>query len=87
MKPFWGALLVGVSVSSLPMAAEYADRARQPQEMVRTIEQHARYTSDIVGEYGLSPRVLDVMQTVKRHLFITKRLRSLAYDHRPFKIG
>ena len=50
LKPFWGALLVGVSVCSLPMAAEHAERARQRQEMVRTIEQHARYTSDIIGE-------------------------------------
>lgn len=87
MKPFWGALLVGVSVCSLPLAAEDAGYARQRQEMVRTIEQYARHTSGIIGEDGLSPQVLDTMRTVQRHLFIPKRRRSLAYDDRPVEIG
>jgi protein-L-isoaspartate(D-aspartate) O-methyltransferase len=55
--------------------------------MVRTIEQYARITSDIVGDDGLSPKVLDAMRTVKRHLFIPKRRRSIAYDDRPVEIG
>ena len=76
LRPFWGALLVGLSVCSLPTAAD-ADHAAQHLDMVRTIEQHARYTSDIVGEDGISPRVLDVMRTVRRHLFVPKRQRSL----------
>jgi protein-L-isoaspartate(D-aspartate) O-methyltransferase len=55
--------------------------------MVRTIEQYSRIISDIIGDDGLSPRVLDAMRTVKRHLFIPKRRRSLAYDDRPVEIG
>ncbi len=87
LKPFWGALLIGLSVFLLPAIADTADHAPQRLEMVRTIEQYARYTSDIIGEDGLSPRVLDVMRTVKRHLFIPKRRRSMAYDDRPVEIG
>jgi protein-L-isoaspartate(D-aspartate) O-methyltransferase len=87
LKPFWGALLVGWSVFPLPAIADAADQAPQRLEMVRTIERHARYTSDIVGEDGLSPRVLDVMRAVQRHLFVPERRRSLAYDDRPVEIG
>ena len=87
LKPFWGALLVGLSVCSLPTAADAADHAAQRLEMVRTIEQHARYTSDIIGEDGLSPRVLEVMRTVQRHLFVPESRRGLAYDDRPVEIG
>ena len=63
LKPFWGALLVGLSVFPLPAIADTADHASQRLEMVRTIEQYARYTSDIIGEDGLSPRVMDSMRT------------------------
>ncbi|MFQ5565825.1 MAG: protein-L-isoaspartate(D-aspartate) O-methyltransferase [Paracoccaceae bacterium] len=87
LKPFRGALLAGFSLCSLATAAAGADLAAQRLEMVRTIEQHARYTSDIVGEEGISPRVLEVMRTVPRHLFIPERRRSLAYDDRPVEIG
>ncbi|MEE8455395.1 MAG: protein-L-isoaspartate(D-aspartate) O-methyltransferase [Limibaculum sp.] len=87
LKPFWGALLVGWSVFLLPVIADTADQAPQRLEMVRTIEQYARYTSDIVGEDGLSPRVLEVMRSVQRHLFVPERRRSLAYDDRPVEIG
>ncbi len=87
LKPFWGALLVGLSAFPLPAIAGAADHAPQREEMVRTIEQHARYTSEIVGEDGLSPRVLEVMRTVRRHLFVPERRRSLAYADRPLEIG
>ncbi len=87
LKPFWGALLVGLSVFPLPAIADAADHAAQRLEMVQTIERHARYTSDIVGEDGLSPMVLEVMRTVQRHLFVPERRRSLAYDDRPLPIG
>ena len=87
LKSFWVALLVGWSVFPLSAIADAADHAPQRLDMVRTIEQHARYTSDIVGEDGLSPRVLEVMRTVQRHLFGPERRRSLAYDDRPVEIG
>lgn len=90
LMPFWSALLIGLSVFPFPAiadAAEDLDQAPLREEMVRTIEQHARYTSDIVGEGGISPQVLDVMRIVKRHLFIPERWIPLAYDDRPVKIG
>jgi protein-L-isoaspartate(D-aspartate) O-methyltransferase len=87
LKPFWGALLVGLSAFPLPAIADAADHAPERQAMVRTIEQYARYTRDIVGEDGFSPRLLEVMRTVPRHLFVPERRRSLAYDDRPVEIG
>ena len=87
LKHLWGAWLVGSSVLPLPATADAADHAPQRLEMVRTIEQYTRYTSDIVGEDGISPGVLEVMRTVKRHLFVPKRRQSLAYDDRPVEIG
>jgi protein-L-isoaspartate(D-aspartate) O-methyltransferase len=87
LKPFWGALLAGWSIFPLPATAGADDLAPWREEMVRTIEQYARYTSDIVGEDGFSPRLLEVMRTVKRHLFIPGRRQSLAYDDRPVQIG
>jgi protein-L-isoaspartate(D-aspartate) O-methyltransferase len=87
LKPFLGALLFGLPVFPLPAIAGTADHAPQRLEMVWTIEQHARYTSDIIGEDGLSPRVLEVMRSVQRHLFVPERRRSLAYDDRPVEIG
>ena len=85
--PFWWAILAVLSVFPLSATAEDADHAPQRLEMVRTIERYVRYTSDIVGEEGLSPRVLDSMRTVKRHLFVPDSRRSLAYDDRPVAIG
>ena len=68
-------------------AAATADDAAQREEMVRTIELHARYSIDVVGEEGLSSDVLEVMRMVRRHLFIPEDRRSLAYDDRPVRIG
>jgi protein-L-isoaspartate(D-aspartate) O-methyltransferase len=85
--PFWWAILVVLLVLPLSATAEDADHAPQRLEMVRTIERYVRHTSDIVGEEGLSPRVLDSMQTAKRHLFVPESQRSLAYDDRPVEIG
>ena len=87
LKPFWASLLLGFSACSLPTAAEGADDTPQREEMVRTIEQYSRFVSDIIGEDGLSPRVLDTMRTVKRHLFIPERHRSVAYADGPVEIG
>ena len=85
--PFWWMLLAVLPVFPLSAAAEDSDHAAQREEMVRTIERYVRYTSDIAGEEGLSPRVLDAMRTVKRHLFVPESRRSLAYDDRPVAIG
>jgi protein-L-isoaspartate(D-aspartate) O-methyltransferase len=87
LKLLFCSLLFGFSVCPLPTAAAGADDAQQRLEMVRTIEQYSRFTSDFVGDDGLSPKVLDAMRTVKRHLFIPKRHQSMAYDDRPVEIG
>jgi protein-L-isoaspartate(D-aspartate) O-methyltransferase len=86
-KPLWGALLAGWSVFPFPVIAGADDHSPLRLEMVRTIERHARSTSDIVGEDGFTPRVLEAMRTVKRHLFVPEHRRSLAYDDRPVEIG
>ena len=87
LMTFRGALLAVLSIFPLSAVADATDHAPQRQEMVRTIEQYARYTSDIVGEEGLSPRVLGVMRTVQRHLFVPEHRQSLAYADRPLEIG
>ncbi len=56
-------------------------------EMVRTIEDHARYTAGSLEGGRLSPRVLDVMRRVERHLFVPDRHRARAYADRPLSIG
>jgi len=87
LKPIWCALLIGLWACPFPTIAGDANHAVQRLEMVRTIERHARYTSDIVGERGLSPSVLEAMRTVPRHLFVPESRRSLAHDDRPVRIG
>ncbi len=87
LRGFRSALLVGMLVIPLPAVPDDADHALRREEMVRTIERYARYTSDVIGEDGLSPRVLDAMRTIERHLFVPDRRRSAAYDDRPLEIG
>jgi protein-L-isoaspartate(D-aspartate) O-methyltransferase len=55
--------------------------------MVAQIRDYVAETSQLFGEEGLNPAVLDVMETVPRHLFVPERARHLAYADRPVEIG
>ena len=87
VKPVGRALAVLVLLVSGPAASAADEDAAAREAMVRTIEQHARYTEGILGEAGLSPEVLAIMREVERHRFVPPEEESLAYDDRPVRIG
>jgi protein-L-isoaspartate(D-aspartate) O-methyltransferase len=55
--------------------------------LVETIRAYARSHASVVGQQGLSERVLEAMGQTKRHLFIPGRSCSIAYADRPASIG
>jgi len=65
--------------------AQDAQCDRERAAMVETIRAYAR--SSVVGQQGVSERVLDAMGRTKRHLFIPKRSCSIGYADMPVSIG
>ncbi len=55
--------------------------------MIQVIEDYARTTGSALGRKHIDRRVLDVMATVPRHLFVSERLHRKGYDDRPLRIG
>src|SRR5260370_28009030 len=55
--------------------------------MVETIRAYARSDASVLGQQGLSERVLEAMGQTKRHLFIPERSCSIAYADSPSPIG
>jgi protein-L-isoaspartate(D-aspartate) O-methyltransferase len=68
-------------------AQEDAQCVRERAAMVETIRAYARSDASVLGQQGLSERVLEAMGQTKRHLFISERSCSIAYADRPFPIG
>ena len=68
-------------------AQEDAQCVRERAAMVETIRAYARSDASVLGQRGLSERVLEAMRQTKRHLFIPERSCSIAYADRPFPIG
>jgi protein-L-isoaspartate(D-aspartate) O-methyltransferase len=68
-------------------AQEDAQYVRERAAMVETIRAYARSDASVLGQQGLSDRVLEAMGQTKRHLFIPERSCSMAYADRPFPIG
>ena len=64
-----------------------AECVRERAAMVETIRSYARSAAAVLGQQGLSERVLEVMAQTKRHLFIPERSCSIAYADRPVPIG
>src|SRR5688572_17035793 len=67
--------------------AQDAQCAGERAAMVETIRAYARSRASVVGQQGLSERVLEAMGQTKRHLFIPERSCSIAYADRPASIG
>jgi protein-L-isoaspartate(D-aspartate) O-methyltransferase len=63
------------------------DYALQRQQLVQTVAEHVRETSDYLGRETLDPRVTAALAGVPRHEFVPERLRDHAYDNRPLPIG
>ena len=70
-------------------AQEDAQCVRERAAMVETIRAYARSDARVLGQQGLSERVLEAMGQTKRHLFIPEPERScsIAYADRPIPIG
>jgi protein-L-isoaspartate(D-aspartate) O-methyltransferase len=67
--------------------AQDAECARERAAMVETIQAYARSHVSVLGQQGLSERVLEAMGQTQRHLFIPERSCSIAYADRPIPIG
>jgi protein-L-isoaspartate(D-aspartate) O-methyltransferase len=67
--------------------AQDSDYVRERALMVKTIQAYALTDIGFSGKKGISASVLEAMRQTKRHLFIPKRFRSLAYADRPVPIG
>jgi len=63
------------------------DYAVQRQQMVEEIRDDARRLVKYIDKDALSGRVMEVMGTVPRHLFVPSAMRSAAYENRPLPIG
>ena len=53
--------------------AQDAQCVRERAAMVETIQAYARSDASVLGQQGLSERVLEAMGQTKRHLFIPER--------------
>lgn len=67
--------------------AEDAQHVRDRATMVETVQAYAQIDIGLSGNEGISGNILDAMRQTKRHLFIPKRFRYLAYADRPVPIG
>jgi protein-L-isoaspartate(D-aspartate) O-methyltransferase len=80
-------LLVLSMVAAAREATAQDECVRERAAMVETIRAYARSDASVLGQQGLSERVLEVMGQTKRHLFIPERSCSIAYADRPIPIG
>src|SRR6476659_11503152 len=67
--------------------AQDAQCDRERAAMVETIRAYGRADAGVLGQQGLSERVLEAMAQTKRHLFISERSCSIAYADSPIPIG
>ena len=67
--------------------AQDAECARERAAMVETIRAYARSGAGVVGQQGISERVLEAMGRAKRHRFIPERSCAIAYADMPVSIG
>src|SRR4030088_101448 len=67
--------------------AQDAECIRERAAMVETIRAYARSDASVLGQQGLSERILEAMGQTKRHLFVPERSCSIAYADMPIPIG
>ena len=87
MKTLLLLVLSMVAAAREATAQEDAQCVRERAAMVETIRAYARSDASVLGQQGLSERVLEAMGQTKRHLFIPERSCSIAYADRPIPIG
>jgi hypothetical protein len=80
-------LLVAADAFGRVLAEQNAD-CGQTNPSDEFAAQRENMVRDQIEKRGIrDPRVRDAMHTVKRHLFVPEKLRSLAYADRPLPIG
>src|SRR5712672_85344 len=87
MKNLLLLVLSMVAATREATAQEDAQCVRERAAMVETIRAYARSDASVLGQQGLSERVLEAMGQTKRHLFIPERSCSIAYADGPIPIG
>jgi protein-L-isoaspartate(D-aspartate) O-methyltransferase len=87
MKTMLLPLVLSMVAVAWEATAQDAQCARERAAMVETIKAYARSDASVLGQQGLSERVLEAMGQTKRHLFIPERSCSIAYADRPIPIG
>jgi protein-L-isoaspartate(D-aspartate) O-methyltransferase len=82
-------LLLMISMVTVAREATAQDTqcARERAAMVETIRAYARSHVSVLGQQGLSERVLEAMGRTQRHLFVPRRSCSIAYADMPLPIG
>jgi protein-L-isoaspartate(D-aspartate) O-methyltransferase len=86
MKNLLLCLLCMVAVAR-EATAQDAECVRERAAMVETIRAHARSDASVLGQQGLSERVLGAVAQTKRHLFIPEQSCAIGYADRPVPIG
>jgi protein-L-isoaspartate(D-aspartate) O-methyltransferase len=80
-------LVLSMIAAAREATAQDAQCVRERAAMVETIRAHARSYASVLGQQGLSERVLEAMGRTERHLFIPERSCSIAYADRSVPIG
>ena len=61
--------------------------AEERAAMVRAVAETTEETAEWIGKAALSPRVMEAMGRVPRHLFVPPDLQDMGYLNRPLPIG
>jgi protein-L-isoaspartate(D-aspartate) O-methyltransferase len=80
-------LVLSMVAVAQEVAAQDAECVRERAAMVETVSAYARSHVNVLGQDGLSERVLEALRRTKRHLFISERSCSTAYADTPLSIG
>jgi protein-L-isoaspartate(D-aspartate) O-methyltransferase len=80
-------LLVSMVSAAWAATAQDAQCVRERAAMVETIRAHARSYVDVLGQQGMSEKILESIGQTLRHLFIPERSCSIGYADSPVPIG
>lgn len=81
------ALPILAVIAAITANADIDDYSELRSQMIATIENDVRQTSDWLDKESLQGNVLTVMAEVPRHEFVPEQQRLQAYKNRPLPIG
>jgi protein-L-isoaspartate(D-aspartate) O-methyltransferase len=83
-----GFFLLSIVLLLVPLPAASLSQARGGTDIERYTRQRASMVTEQLQQRGISDaRVLEVMRTVPRHMFVPESVRPFAYADRPLSIG